>query len=79
MTDFSEKELLMIKVLSPHWHKMVTEVDFNEPTVLDILGKECFLEERKGPAVDSLRRCLKAISECKPYRKTKEYDDLIQL
>ncbi len=77
--EFSDKELEMIKLISPHWFKLIGEMYFNEPTVLEILGKACFIENVTGPAVDSLRRCLKALSVSKPYRLTKEYDDLIQL
>lgn len=77
--EFSEKELEMIRLISPHWSKLIGEMYFNEPTVLEVLGKECFVENKTGSAVDSLRRCLKALSMSKPYRLTKEYDELIQL
>lgn len=82
ITDkYSEKEMAMIQAISPHWAKLITEtkVDFCPPTVLEILAMEAFLEDMKGPSVDSLRRCLKACHKRKVYRMTPEFDELIQL
>jgi hypothetical protein len=81
-SDYSEKEFAMIKELSPHWANII-EADIHSnlmpPSVLEILAMECFREDRKGPEVESLRRCMKALKACKPYRMTDEYDDLINL
>jgi hypothetical protein len=79
--NYSDKEFAMIQAISPHWARLITEskVDFCPPTVLEIVAKEAFIEDMKGPAVDSLRRCLKAFNKGKVYRMTPEFDDLIQL
>jgi hypothetical protein len=71
----------MIKAISPYWGELLlnTNVNFSPPVVLDILAREAFIKNMKGPAVDSLRRCLKALDAGKIYRKTVEYDNLIEL
>lgn len=79
---YSEKEFLMIKELSPYWGKLIEDGldrDVYPPTVLDILGMECFIHNKSGNAVESLRRCLKAIHNDNIYRKTPEYENLIEL
>lgn len=80
-SSYSSKEFAMIKACSPHWAKLIAEskVDFCPPTVLDLVAREVFLENKSGPAVESLRRCLKAFHDGKVYRMTPEYDELIQL
>jgi|WetSurMetagenome_2_1015567.scaffolds.fasta_scaffold30780_4 hypothetical protein len=40
---------------------------------------DCFGNASTGKAVDSLRRCYKAICDCNPYRQTPEFEALIQL
>jgi hypothetical protein len=81
-SDYSEKEFEMISQISPQWADMIEKDKTSgtmPPSVLNILGMTCFIYEKTGPAIDSLRRCLKALRECTIYRKTKEYDDLIKL
>jgi len=46
--------------------------------ILQMIGRDCFIENRQGVEVDSLRRCLKAIDNCSPYRRTEEYENLIE-
>ena len=41
--------------------------------------EQVFLNETTGAAVDSLRRCAKALTVSKPYRMTPEFDLLINL
>ena len=80
--NYSDKEFAMIKALSPQWAKIIEEGrdgSLAEVSVLRILVEHCFIENLQGLAVESLRRCYKAIRECKPYRMTPEYDALIQL
>lgn len=81
-SDYSDKEFTMIKELSPHWAQIIEEdkdSSFVPPRILEIIAMDCFINNTTGPAVESLRRCIKACKNCKPYRMTKEYDDLIQL
>lgn len=43
----------------------------------DFTVKKVFIEKREGPEVEALRRGYKAISECKIWRMTAEFDALI--
>ena len=80
-SDYSEKELDMIYELSPNWYNIIDRDEDRSvlpPMLLGCLAQECFIENRQGEAVESLRRCLQALNKSKPYRKTPEYDKLIQ-
>jgi len=81
--DYSEKEFEMIKLISPKWATLIKEGGDDSvvpPTVLRLLAEECFIFNKQGPAVESLRRCLKALLyDINVYRKTPEYEVLIQL
>lgn len=48
-------------------------------TLYNSMALDLFVENRTGPEVDSVRRCLKAIWDCDPYRNTPEFEALIQL
>lgn len=78
---YSEKELALIKALSPHWYNLVMEgTDIPAPNIYRILIEDAFVNDKTGPAVESLRRIGKSLlQECKIYRCTKEFDDLIRL
>ena len=81
-SDYSDKEFAMIKAVSPHWSNLIEQdIDggLSPPHTLDIIAIGCFVADTRGSAVDSLRRCVKACHDCDPYRKTPEYDALIQL
>jgi hypothetical protein len=43
-----------------------------------MIGRKCFIADSQSIEVDSLRRCLKAIDNCNPYRGTEEYENLIE-
>lgn len=80
--DYSEKELEMIKCLSPHWYRIIEDdvlIDCTPVRLYEIIAIKCFLGSVESPAVESLRRCLEAINNCKPYRMTPEFDELIRL
>lgn len=78
---YSPSELEMIRRISTHWHKLITEdkVDIAPIRVFEILAKECFLQRLEGSAVDSLRRCLKALEQGIVYRNSPEWEALIIL
>ena len=76
MFDYSEAELRLIKSISEHWFRMVKDTDVDPITVYRILATICFEEDRKGPAVEALRRVMVCIRECKIYRMTPEFDKL---
>ena len=42
-------------------------------------GEFAFLNNLQGKPAESLRRVISAWNNCKPYRGTKEHDDLIDL
>lgn len=77
---WSEAELKLVKALSFHWFKLITESesDFNQPAVYRILVELVFNNDMKGPAVEALRRCNRALHACKPYRMTPEFDKLAE-
>lgn len=84
---YSEKEFAMIKECSPHWASLIEKNEsYNgcsivciPPKILDCVAMECFLENKQGPAVDSLRRCINTLKNSKMHRMTPEYDALIVL
>jgi hypothetical protein len=81
-TNFSKKELDMIEILSPNWYDLIKNKRIeitSEPSILEIIGMDCFLENKSGPAVDSIRRCLIALKKSNPYRLTEEYENLITI
>lgn len=72
----------MIQDCSPHWASLIEKgvsLTSIPPTVLDMVAMEVFLDNKQGPAVESLRRCINAVRNCSPYRMTSEYDALITL
>lgn len=75
-TKYSKKELELFRAfnVSPN---IIKELHHWE--IHNLLMHRCFLNNLKGPHVDSLRRCMKALDGNGPYRMTKEYDELIQL
>lgn len=81
--EFSKKEMEMIYKLSPHWYNLINNNQLDNSIsairLLETIGYECFVNNKTGPAVDSLRKCLNACSKFYPYRMTDEYDKLIEL
>ncbi len=78
-SDLSDKEWELVRALSPHWFSLLQEgVNVMFPNILNIIALDCFVDNRTGPAVESLRRCVRHLQSGK-YRKTPEYEELIQL
>jgi len=73
-TDYSEKEIKLIETFG-----YGDLLSVNAPSLYRMMAEKAFIADMKGPHVESLRRCMKAIQECKIYRLTKEWDDLIQM
>jgi hypothetical protein len=76
ITDYSEKELLMLRSLG------ISNMLFEKLSILDTYKaaiEHVFLYKKTGAAVDSLRRCWQAICICSFPRNTEEFDKLIQL
>lgn len=81
-TDYSKKELEMIRFISPFWADTIEkgmDSSIIAPTLFDTLGLLCFVENKTGKAVDSLRRCIQALKKGTCLRLTKEFDALIEL
>jgi hypothetical protein len=75
--SYSQKEIALAKFFS--YEDLMYNDTITPSTLYAMMMKSAFLHNYKGEAVESLRRCIKAIDECNPYRETKEWDDLIEL
>ena len=78
--SYSEKEQQLFTSLG--YEDLMDVVDI-PPTLYNMAAMACFIENRTGKPVDSLRRCLRAIqgsySEELIFRLTPEFDRLIDL
>ena len=82
MSKFSTKEIYLFTELG-----MREELDFIDNKILsispmrlyDFAIRKVFIEELTGNAVDSLRRCIKAIDTGEYSRNSLSFDELIQL
>jgi hypothetical protein len=74
--EMSQAEFAMFAELgfSHLFHTNIAIMAFYE-----IVVRDAFINNKTGPAVESLRRCAAAIEHCSPYRRTPEFDALIQL
>jgi hypothetical protein len=71
---YSEKEIELFKALGCDSYN-----SYHVPyDLFRVLAAQCFLDNRNDNASDSLRRCIQWIN-CGNYRKTPEFDNLIQL
>jgi hypothetical protein len=68
----------MIRAISTDWFNLIQETPIYPSEVYGILAQKCFCEELKGPAVEALRRGLSALNNWKPFRKTPEFEKLIE-
>jgi hypothetical protein len=76
MGEYSKAELKLISVLSSHWFNIIKQTSIIPSSIYGMIAQELFIENRQGPEVDALRRVCRAISDCKPYRRTPEFDAL---
>lgn len=80
ISEYSKKEMKMIRSISPNIADLAESNETLSPvTILEMTARQAFIDDVKGPAVESLRRCMKSIRDCNPYRNTPEYEQLIQL
>jgi len=77
--QFSHAEKQLIRQVSPRWLSLIGRTDINPPTLYRILVVECFCEKRQGPEIEALRRVMRAIETCNPYRMTPEFDKLCEV
>jgi hypothetical protein len=77
--ELSEKEKQMFILLG--WEYLFL-ANLEVSALYNLAVQKCFLQKDCGPAEESLRRCVIALSNAgksHPYRCTKEFDDLIIL
>lgn len=77
MQRYSQKEIALIKFFS--YEELINNESIEPPVLYKMMMEAAFIFEYKGKAVDSLRRCIKAFNDCKVYRNTEEWDDLIEM
>ncbi len=75
--NYSNAEIKIIETISPSSLQLTTESIYPS-TVFEMMAIQCFIENKTGPAVDALRRALKASRNCNPFRETPEYEELIK-
>ena len=76
---YSDQEIRMFKDLG--WTYLF-EGTFIENTVevwtmYRMAAEKAFINDAKGQAVEALRKGIRAMTECKPYRRTPEFEELI--
>lgn len=80
-TNFSQNELKIIQRLSPHWYDVLTnageKVRFNEPSILEIIALDCFLEGNTTKASHALKQCIRNIRN-RVWRGTEQYEKDIE-
>jgi hypothetical protein len=70
---YSEKELLLIKYFG--FAEIAERI---APSVLyNMMASKAFLNNDQSMYAESLRRCLRALGNSRPYRTTPEFEDLI--
>jgi hypothetical protein len=79
MFDYSEAEQTLIKTISEHWFDVIHKTDINPPNLYRIMAEEAFVDNRRGPAIEALRRVCKALRDSKIYRCTPEFDKLCEI
>ena len=72
--EYSEKELSLIRKLG--FENLLSNID--PVSLYKVMAEDLFVNNRHSDAVDSVRRCLKAINKANPYRMTPEFDALIK-
>ena len=72
--EFSDREIWMFRQLGLQY---LTHININPPSAYKIAVDKMFISGKTGLAVECLRKTYEAIAKCKPYRMTKEFDDLI--
>ena len=74
INDYSTKELQMFVSLG---YEDIIVTTLPPPNLYRIAAEEAFINDSRGSAVESLRKCCKALRNCKVYRMTPEWDEMI--
>jgi hypothetical protein len=72
--DYSQNELKLFGAFN--LAHLVTHLP--APSLYRLAVEEAFLKNLQGPHVEALRRGANAMQEMKPYRKTPEFDKLVE-
>lgn len=79
MGELSEAETKLFKALNGDWLILLIEQDqLVAPRGYEILARTCFVENKKGPAVDKLRAALLHFDNG-GYRRQPEFEKLIRI
>lgn len=77
---YSDQEIRMFKDLS--WGYLFEGTFVDNPVevwpMYRMAAEKAFIENTQGPAVEALRKGIRAMTECKPYRRTPEFEELIK-
>jgi hypothetical protein len=78
--EYSDQEIRMFRDLG--WGYLFQGSYEDNPiatwAMYKIAVEKAFIENTQGPAVEALRKGTRAITECKPYRRTPEFEELIK-
>jgi hypothetical protein len=77
-TEYSEKEVQMFLELGfeeEHLDYMLKNL--TAWVIYSLAARKCFVEDLEGPAVNSLKLCLKAWDDKNVKRRTEEWDQMI--
>jgi hypothetical protein len=78
-TEYSDQEIRMFRDLG--WSYLFEGKYVDHPIAVWAMYKmaveKAFINNNQGPEVEALRKGMKAITECKPYRNTPEFEELI--
>ena len=80
-TSYSLEELRLIRELSPEQHRRIVQGMWDYPPHMtySTIAEDCFIKNRTGPAVEALRRVLRAMQvDGKPFRHTEEFNKLAE-
>lgn len=81
LSDYSENEIKLFKALGmEHQLKASTKDDYITPvTMYRTAMEKAFINDMRGPAVESLRRCMFHLRKTDILRRTEDWDNLIIL
>lgn len=77
--EYSDQEIRMFKDLG--WGYLFEGSFVDNPIqvwgMYKMAVEKAFINKTEGPAVEALRKGIKAMTECKPYRRSPEFEELI--
>ena len=77
LEEYSQKELKLIEHYG--FLEIIKKVELNPPSLYRMMMEKAFVDNDQDIYHEALRKCMEAFMDCKIYRLTKEWDDLITL